>query len=496
MKLAVGAFLFEGNTFSPVVTRRADFEAKYCHAGAAVLDRLAGTGTEIAGAIAEAGRRGAALVPLIATHGGAGGRVARDCHDGFVADLLVRLDAALPVDGIYLALHGAFVAEGVDDVEGALLREVRRRACGVPIVVSCDMHAHVTADMLAYCDALIGYQHYPHDDTFETGERALAILADTVAGKLRPVTRACRVPLLAPAQRQRTRGEGPMAEIRARAAALEAGPVRAVSHFCVQPWMDLPAMGFTAVVVADRDAAIAAGTAREIAGMAWTARERFLVETHEPRAAIRAGLATPGFVVLADAADCVGGGASGDSAAVLPALLAEAPDAPAAMHIVDAAAAEAAHRAGTGATLRLGLGNKLDASYGAPVAVEARVVSLSDGRFVYAGGLMRGVAAEMGPSAVLRVGSVDVLVGSRSAYEYGDEAFQANGIDPRARKFVVVKNPMNYQQAYAGAGAMIILDTPGPTTPNLAGLDWRRLDRPTFPVDRDCPPRFTAFPAE
>lgn len=495
MRLAVGAFLFEGNTFSPVVTRRADFEAKYCYAGDAVLQKLAGTGTEIAGAIAEAARRKATLAPLIATHGGAGGRVARDCHDEFVADLLARLAAALPVDGVYLALHGAFVAEGIDDVEGELLAQVRRIAGAVPIVVSCDMHAHVTPAMLTHCDALIGYCHYPHDDTFETGERALAILADTVAGRLKPATRACRVPLLAPAQRQRTRGSGPMAEIRARAAAREHGAIRAVSHFCVQPWMDLPGMGFTSVVVAHDDAAAASRVAREIAAMAWEARRRFVVETVAPRAGIRAGLAASGLVVLADAADCVGGGASGDSAAVLPALLTEAPGAPAALHIVDAPAAMAAHRAGVGARLRIGLGNKLDPSYGAPVDVEATVISISDGRFVYAGGLMKGVAAEMGPSAVLRVGAVDVLVGSRSAYEYGDEAFRANGVDARARKFVVVKNPMNYQQAYEGAGAMIILDTPGPTTPNLAGLPWRRADRPLFPLDADFTPAFVEFPA-
>jgi microcystin degradation protein MlrC len=149
MRIAVGALLFEGNTFSPVVTRRAAFEANYCVAGADVFS-LAGTGTEIGGALTAAKRRAIDVVPLIATHGGAGGRVARDVHDGFVADLLARIEAALPVDGIYLALHGAFVAEGIDDVEGALLEAVRARAGRTPVVVSCDLHAHITSAILTH----------------------------------------------------------------------------------------------------------------------------------------------------------------------------------------------------------------------------------------------------------------------------------------------------------------------------------------------------------
>jgi microcystin degradation protein MlrC len=494
MRVAAGALLFEGNTFSPVISRRADFESKYCASGAAVIERLTGTGTEIGGALAEAAARKIDVVPLLATHGGAGGRVAKDCLDGFVAELLDRIAGALPVDGLYLALHGAFVAEGSVDVEGDLLRRVRALVDQTPIVVSCDMHAHITPAMLANCDALIGYQHYPHDDTFETGGRAVGLLADIIDGKLRPAMRACRAPMIVPAQQQRTKGAGPMVEVRGLAESLTTGAVRAVSYFCVQPWIDAPGIGFTAVALADRDAAAAGNAARRVAEAAWARREVFSVATTAPAEAIRAGLARDGYVVLADAADCVGGGASGDSVAVLAALLREAPEARAVMHIPDAEVAAQAHRAGKGARVKVRLGNKLDPSYRPPLAVEAEIVSLSDGRFTYSGGLMKGIAAEMGPSAVLRVGNVEVVVGSASTYEYADEVFVANGIAARAHKFVVVKNPMNYQQAYPGAAAQFVLDTPGPTTPNLASLDWRHPDRPLFPLDRDFTPRFVMFP--
>ena len=489
MKFAVGALLFEGNTFSPVVATRADFASKYLVEDDAVLVALRGTGTEIGGAIDEAGAGGDTLVPLIATHGGAGGRVATETTNGFVDALLRRIGDLPPVDGIYLALHGAFVSQDSLDVEGDLLARVRALRPDTPIAVSCDLHAHVTDRMLANCDVLTGYRHYPHDDTHETGRRALAMLRDIAAGRLAPVMVRCRLPLIVPAQKQRTRGDGPMAQVRKLAESLIAGPVRDIAHFCVQPWIDAPDLGFTVIVTAHGDEAAAAAAATRVAEAMWARRQEFLVETLDPARAIATGLAVDGLVVLADASDCVGGGASGDSAAVLAALWRHAPGSPAAIHIADPVAASAALAAGPGAHLRIGIGNRRDPTYGPPLEVDAQMLRAGPDGFVYAGGLMRGVRAETGPSAVLRVGAVDVLVTSNACYEYGDEAFVAAGIDPRARKFVVVKNPMNYQQAYAGAAAMLIVDTPGPTTPNLAALPFRMVARPLFPLDARTPRR-------
>jgi microcystin degradation protein MlrC len=492
MRLAVGALLFEGNTFSPIVSERRDFAAKYLCEGDAILAELSHTGTEIAGALDVAQARHVQVVPLLATHGGAGGRVSQSCYAELKATLLRRLAAGGTLDGVYLALHGAFLAEGIDDVEGDILAAVRGIVGAIPVVVSCDLHAHVTEAMLSLSDALIGYQHYPHDDTYETGQRCMQLLVDIVAGTIKPVMRACRAPMIVPAQGQRTRGDGPGARIFDLARSLETGPTRAVSYFWVQPWMDLANIGFTCVVVgADAERAAAA---EQVARAAWRIRSDLLVETHRPAEAIAAGAAIDGLVVLVDTADCVGGGASGDSAMVLAALLHHAPDAPAAIHIVDPEAVAEAQCHDIGDRFTVRLGNKLDKSYGAPVQVEVVLVSRSDGRFVYSGGLMRGVEARMGPTAVLRAGAVEILVASLSAYEYADEAFAANGIVTREKKFAVVKNPMNYQTAYADAAARFVLDAPGPTTANLAALTWRRLDRPTFPIDPDFEPRFVVFP--
>ena len=94
----------------------------------------------------------------------------------------------------------------------------------------------------------------------------------------------------------------------------------------------------------------------------------------------------------------------------------------------------------------------------------------------------------MGPSAVLTIGAIQVLVAAQATYDWADEQFGCLHLDPLGVKFVVVKNPMNYQTAYADAVGMFVLDTPGATPCNLAGLPWRRIDRPLHPVDTDFEP--------
>ena len=207
-----------------------------------------------------------------------------------------------------------------------------------------------------------------------------------------------------------------------------------------------------------------------------------------PADAIRAGLAVDGGpVVLLETADCAGGGASGDSVATLAALLEMGEPAPAALvPVVDPAVAAASHRAGVGSSLEVRLGHGLDPKWGAPLAVEVRVLSLHDGHFLYIGGIWDGVAGEMGPAAVLAIGAVRVLVTSHATYDWADEQWQAVGIDPRQTKFVVAKNPMNYHNVYdAVAKAVFILDTPGPTPATIRQHSLQRMPRPYFPADDD-----------
>lgn len=503
-RIAFGGLLFEGNTLSPVRNGIETFRSNPFAAGGDIFARFAGTTTEAAGAISVLEVAGARPVPLLYTHGGAGGRVTRAAWRELSGDLLARLAAALPVDGVYLALHGAMLVEphdgwDGDDPEGVLLDQVRALVGDAPVAISLDMHAHVTMRMLAAADIIVGYQLYPHDDGHETGQRATGLMLRTLAGEIRPRIGFCKLPMILQAQKQRTRGATPMREMYRLARALEAaGTVLSASYFPVQPWMDVEDLGVAGLAITDADQAGADDAAIAIARAFWDRREAFEVATTNLAEAIRAGLAGDGgFVVLADVGDCVGGGARGDSAVVLRALLDLAPGATAALTIVDPDAARAAHEAGEGAAIAVALGNRSVAEHGAPVPVQATVRRLIDGHFTYTGGLMGGASASMGRSAWLSVGPIDVVVASNPTYEYGDEQFRAAGFDPRARRFVVVKNPMNYQQAFADASAMFVLDAPGPTTSALAtiAIPRARGNRPFWPFQRDFVPEFAAWPA-
>ena len=491
LRIAIGALLFEGNTLSPLKNGLQDFQNKYYASDAEMLALLRGGQVEMSGAIATLeAEPEVELVPLFATHGGAGGRVSAEAHGILRENLLAPLRGAGPLDGIYLALHGAMVCEGTDDAEGDLLEQVRTIAGRVPLAISLDLHAHVTQKMLALSDLLIGYQHYPHDDGFETGERCAQLLLRTVRREIAPLMRMRQAPMIIPSPNTRTSGSGPMADFNRWARQQEGtGRALAISYFPTQPWLDLPEVGCSAVVITDGDEKSARSLATELAGMFWRRRAEFEVPLVPPAEAIRRGMALAGApVILTDTADCVGGGGSGDSALVLQALLDSPLDEPATMLIVDPETVAQAQRVGSGASFAARLGNKQNPIYGSPVEAEATVLRLFEGRFSYSGGILAGGSATMGPSALLRVGPVQLVVSSYSSYEYADEQFRAAGVDPGQCKFVVVKNPMNYQAAYEGAAAMMVLDTPGPTTCNLAGVDWQRITRPRYPLDLDFSP--------
>ena len=505
-RVAIGALLFEGNTFSPVVTELEAFKNKYLEEGSALISKLRDSNTEMGGAIRTLEHHRVQIVPLLATHGGAGGRVSDAASGRLREKMLHSLAAAGHVDAVYLALHGSFIAQGTDDMEGDLLEDVRNLVGQVPVAVSCDLHGHITPKMAQNTTMIIGYRHYPHDDTFDTGRRCTGLLLRTLRGQIHPVMRVRKVPMILPAQKTRTKSSGPLGCLHFSARSFEAagdecagglpgaGELLAASYFPVQPWLDLPGTGFACVAIADQDPHVADRVALAIAKEAWQRRHEFETSIVSIQDAIVEGLKIAGApVVLSDAADCVGGGASGDNAAVLEGLLRFAPDAPATILIVDPETAATATSFGVGNRFTAHIGNKLDPIFGNPLAADAEVLRVFEGRFTYTGGIMGGVTASMGQSALLQVGAVKVVIASLSTYEYADEQFQAAGVDARECKFVVVKNPMNFQQAFADAPMAFTLDTLGPTTPNLRSLSWKQVHRPLYPLDDDFEPEFQAF---
>jgi microcystin degradation protein MlrC len=397
----------------------------------------------------------------------------------------------MPVDGVLLPLHGAAAAEDVGDLEGDLLAAVRAKiGPNVPVVVTLDLHADVTEPMVRCADAILAWETYPHRDTFETGVRGARMLFDILDGKCRPAMAMAKVPVLVSAIRGNTEGEGPFADVMRFAKSREGkAGVLSTSVFLVHPYLDLPGMGGGGLAVVDGDLDKAQSLACEIAMRYWERRKDLEPQLFSPAEAIARGLEIEGGpVLLVETADCCGGGAAGDSVASLRALLGANVDQRSLVPVVDPTVADLCHRLGPGREVTTELGHQVDPQWGKPIPIHATVLTLSDGRFVYSGGVWAGQEGNMGPSAVLQAGAVQILVTSRATYDWMDEQFRCAGLDVRRAKFVVVKNPMNYRMAYAGiTRAAFVLDTPGPTPPTMRHYGYRKRQRPYYPADVDIP---------
>lgn len=483
-RIALGAIFTECNELGGMPIDLSWFERYELHRGDAILMLNSG----VAGGMLQVLReRQAQPVGLVYASTCPGGYVTNACYTQLKDELLARLRAALPVDGVLLPLHGAAVAEGVGDLEGDLIKAVREVVGpAIPIVATLDLHAHVTQEMVQFADGLVAWETYPHRDAFTTGVRGAKLLLDTLDGHCRPTMVMAKVPVLTGAIHGSTEGDDPFAQLMRQAKARKGQDgVLSTSVFLVHPYLDQPAMGSGALFITNNDSAKAEKLAREVAEAYWARRFELEPALYTPAEAIAKGLTVfGGPVILVETSDCAGGGAAGDSIATLKALLDVQVTETAFVPVVAPEAAAQCHAAGLGAEVTVTLGHQLDPRWGQPITVTGQVTHLSDGRFRYVGGIWDGTEGNMGPSAVLTIGSIQVMINTYSTYDWMDEQFQSMQMDPASAKFIVAKNPMNYRQAYGAiAKAVFILDTPGPTPPTIRHVNYQRLKRPYFPLD-------------
>jgi microcystin degradation protein MlrC len=484
MTVAIAGILQESNTFSPVKTRYQDFSPVF---GEAALERHRGKATEMGGFIDVLSAARVRMAPVCAAWAITAGRMVRRDYERLAGEFERHLARVRRPTALLLAMHGAQTAEGVDDVEGSLLA-IARRVLGdtVPIVVTLDLHANVTRAMVEHATAIVGYHTYPHVDLYETGVKAAHLLLRTLAGKVRPVMRFRKLPMIVPAENMQTTS-GPMHRLIERGKALERrGGALAVSVFGVQPWLDIQEMGGAVVVVADGAVRRADATADSLAQRFWESRHEFDVRLTPPAQAIRRALRISGGpVVLSESSDSTGSGSPGDSTGLLRALLSARLREPVAFFMVDPDAVDRAMRAGVGKTVTMPIGGKLDPARSRPVRVTGRVRLLSTGLWTpRARGYNTGIETSMGRAVVLDVGSIRTLIAERSTMTVDPELYRSQGIEPLDMKIVAVKSPNGFRAAYEPiAKAIFIVDTPGASAANLRSLPYRRVPRPIYPLD-------------
>ena len=392
-----------------------------------------------------------------------------------------------------LALHGAMVTEQSDDGEGTTLSRVRAIiGPDVPLIATLDPHANCTTLMVESADVLISYDTYPHIDGYERSQEAVGLMKRMLSGKISPTAGFARLPLISATVAEFT-GRGLAKEIMERAFEFEKEP--GVLNVAVNwgfAYADTPVTGMSFVVTTDNDRVRAQEIADDMAAWTWERRAGFIPSALTVEEAIKEAMAEPlGPVVLADVADNPGGGSPCDGTALLWGLLDLGATNAAIGPIADPEVVEIAFNAGVGKEISCELGGKTDDLHGFPIPVIAEVVHLSDGRFEYEGPMRTGHIGWLGRAAVLhvlgRLGNVvEVLVTERRVQALDTGLFRSQGIEPLEKKIIVVKSSVHFRGAFTPIATRIIeVDTPGLIAIDLTRFDFKRLQRPIWPLDAE-----------
>lgn len=489
-RVAIGGILHETHTFMEGGTTLADFAAQSLYFGEDLLSSMRASRTGIGGMIDGATELGWQLLPTLYAAAMPAGTVTEGAYRALLSELRNRLARDMPLDGVLLALHGAMVAKGELDVEAEILAQARAIVGGaVPIVVLLDMHGNISPRLVELTDVLLAYDTNPHIDAYERGLDAAKIMARLLRRDLQPRAAYARPPLLLPTQSTGTEA-APLAPVHARAAEIKADDdVICIAVMAGFAYADTPFTGPSIIVTSNGQPALAQNYAVELSDLLYRHRESALPDFLQPAEAVaEAARFKRGPVILVDSADNIGGGAAGDGADALAAMLAQNVQ-EGTIVLADPEAVAICWDAGKAAEVTLAAGGKVDQWHGPPVTVTGIVRALSDGVFEcelpdnhFAS--FYGSTVHMGRCAWLRVGGVNILLTERKTPPLDLAQLRHIGIVPETQSMIVVKSAVAYRAAYMSiASTTIEMDTAGLCSANLSRFPYCHLKRPVYPLD-------------
>ncbi len=403
-------------------------------------------------------------------------------------ELIAGIFHAGPIDGVLLALHGAMVSELDRDADALILESVRNAIGNErPLVATFDLHANISPRMVDAATMLIGYDTYPHVDMAARAEEACERIVQLARRSISPAAALVKPPMLPTSQRMMT-DRSPMRELIALAHEWEEKPgVIAVSVAGGFPPADVEEAGLSVLAYSDGEVTLALEAAESIADRAWEIREQFLggVSSFE-EAAIALSEIGPQEkpLVLVDIGDNPWTGGPGDSVELLRFLLTQNVQNSALALVCDQEAVAICMSAGPGSTLRLRFGGKTDRLHGDPIEIDAYVRLLSDGHYVNEGPMMAGVPVDLGPTAVLVIAGIEVLVTSRAETPIDLNVFRRFGIEPTSKSVIALKGKGHFRAAFEPiCSRVILLEGPGITGADLSRLPFAHLTRPIWPLD-------------
>ena len=474
MRIGIASLSHESNTFASFATALDDFRVLR---GPQVVEHYRSTFHEVGGFVAGAEEYGYELVPLFGADATPSGTVEAEAYAALVDELLDTIRAALPLDGLLLALHGAMVAAGFPHADGETVRRVRALVGPeFPLFVTHDYHGNVPPQLVDDASALVIYKTCPHIDQRERGLQAAELLTRAARGEARPTSFIAKPELVYNIAFHNT-GGGPMKQVMDAAIELERQPgILAASVAAGYQYADVPWMGPSVVVVADGEPALAQREAQRLAELMWSTREELLPDMPRAAEAVRLAMTsaeTP--ISLFELGDNIGGGSAGDATIILDELLRQGADGwVVALYDPEAVAACAA--AGIGGRLTLPVGGKVDDQHGPTLTITGEVRVLHDGKFIETERRHGGKREwDQGLTAVLATGGGLLVLDSLRTPPMSLNQLRSVGIMPEQQRIFVAKGAVAPRAAYGPVSARIIeVDTAGATSISRPAAEYQR----------------------
>lgn len=485
MKIFTALLGTETNTFCPFPTGYHNFNETYFVRGGAHSDKPSAFAIPLIVWKQRAMERGWEVVESLAAFATPAGITLRQVYESYRDEILADLQAAMPVDAVFLNMHGAMIADGYPDCEGDLITRVRHIVGPeVPIGVELDLHCHLTRQMVANATAIITFKEYPHIDFAERAEELFTIIADTLEGKVKPHMALYDCQMIGVFHTTRE----PMKSYVAYMQELEGTQgVLSVSLAHCFPWGDMPEMGARTLVITNGRPDYGAELAESLGRRLFDIRHQLQPDYLTIDGALDRALASQsGPVVLADVSDNSGGGAPNDSTFILRRMLERGISDAAVACIWDPVAVSVAMEAGEGATFNLRLGGKMGPMSGDPLDLRVTVTKVVEDAYQYVGQGERRGLAKLGRAVALHANGIDIVANTHRTQTFSPEAFSNLGIDPTTKRILVVKSMQHFHAGFAPIAADILyVAAPGAMLPHFNELPYRHINRNMWPLDEE-----------
>ncbi len=474
-KIAIAGIAIESSTFSPA---KSHIEAFHPVTGEKILDAYPFFHQD------SLNRNRAEWVPTLRGRSLPGGIVTRKAYESMVTKTLDMLKSNMPYDGLFFDIHGAMSVEGLDDPEGDFIKRIRE-VIGTETIISTsmDLHGNVSKRLAKHTDLITCYRMAPHEDAIESKKRAVTNLLERIEnGKGKPKYKAwIPVPILLPGEKTSTRIEPAKSLYAQVAPTTEQEGIIDAAIWVGYPWADEPRNQAVIMVTGD-DKENVSKAAEKLAAHLWDVRNdfKFVAPTASLEESLEMAISSNKKpFIISDMGDNPTAGGAGDVTWTLQKIL-ERPEfktenGPSLIYasIPGPDFVEKAVEIGVGGKITALAGAKVDDRYAPPVELSGTITAIVHGD------------KHAETEVVVKIGSIHVIVTKKRKPYHREIDFTRLDLNPRTSDILVVKIGYLVPELYDMRGDWIMALTPGGVDQDLERLEYKRIQRPMFPFDKD-----------